>query len=582
MPLTIENGSARNWRIHKIGVIGPGIVGMPMAAMLAAAHVKEGTDAPAKVIVIQRDSPTSGWKVAAIIAGQSSIRGIEPELDRIVRSAVDAGLLSASSDYSDLSDADVVLVCVQTDKKNLEPDYGPLFSSLEELARALEHKPPQNIPLIIIESTLAPSTMKTLIRDHFAAHGLLDGRDVLLGFSPNRVMPGRLVDRVRTSDKLVSGMLPVTPQLIRKLYSRIVTSGTLYETNTLTAEIVKTTENAYRDVRIAYAAEIARFCQESDINFFALRDAVNSILRQSDSASANATAVPSGGLLVPTVGVGGHCLPKDGILLWWRRIERGQRSPNSLIEQARRINDQSPRWTVGLAEALCGDLRARNIAVLGAAYRFNSEDTRNSPSLVLAKQLFEKGAKLKIHDPFVHGTDQNLARLNLAQYFTNDLSAALENAEILIACTAHQEYGSGRESMIAMAPKLTAIVDGCNLWSQESLPSTVRYDGIGRGKRMPGQHLIDFVTEGFRIVEHGFAREVNETVEFLNQHYADDQFNKVSYREVQRLAGTCSTGCRLVDPIFTNPLQPFEGFLPTLVEFASPKVVSAGVMSRVR
>jgi UDP-N-acetyl-D-mannosaminuronic acid dehydrogenase len=575
MPLRLENQEAHNWVVRKIGVVGPGIVGMPMAAMLAGAEICVGSADPAKVVVVQRDSEASGWKVASINSGVSPIKGIEPALDEIVRKAVDRGLLSATHDTSELRDADVVLVCVQTDKKGLEPDYGPLLSSLEALAQTLTNKPSENIPLIVIESTLAPSTMGTLIRDNFASYGLVDGRDVLLGFSPNRVMPGRLVERVRTSDKLVSGLLPVTPKLIKSIYSHIVTSGTLYETNTLTAEIVKTTENAYRDVRIAFAAEISRYCDLADIDFFQLREAVNHNLNQTDRAWKDPNAVPFGGLLIPMVGVGGHCLPKDGILLLWRRIEQGDHSPHSLIEQARRINDAAPGWTLRLAESIAGDLRGKNVTILGAAYRFNSEDTRNSPSLVLAKLLLEKCANVWIHDPYVKAEDQNLKRLNLTGHFTNDLVEATREAEVIIACTSHVDYVGELHAIWQSSPKLFAVVDACNLWSRSDIEKSLRYTGIGRGTRAPGKDLVEFVTRGFSIVEHGFARELNDTIQFLNYRYAHDSFNKVSYRQVQELAGTCSTGCHLVEPIPTEPVEPLHGFLSTLMEFASPRTLSA-------
>jgi len=130
--LTLEN-----WQVKKIGVIGPGIVGMPMAALLANANIKIGSDEPAKVVVVQRNSPTSGWKVDSINAGKSVIGGVEPALDDVVKTNVEKSLLSASYDYADLSDADVVLVCVQTDKKGFGPDYGPLFAALRNLAEAL-------------------------------------------------------------------------------------------------------------------------------------------------------------------------------------------------------------------------------------------------------------------------------------------------------------------------------------------------------------------------------------------------------------------------------------------------------------
>src|SRR5665213_217336 len=133
--------NAENWKIEKIGVIGPGIVGMPMAAMLAYAKIKIGTNQPAKVIIIQRNSVNSGWKVDAVNSGKSVIGGIEPELNDITHEAVKAGTLSASSDFSVLSDADVILVSIQTDKteEGFEPDYGPMFGGLEKLAEALQN-----------------------------------------------------------------------------------------------------------------------------------------------------------------------------------------------------------------------------------------------------------------------------------------------------------------------------------------------------------------------------------------------------------------------------------------------------------
>jgi UDP-N-acetyl-D-mannosaminuronate dehydrogenase len=134
---------------------------------LADAQIKIGSENPAKVIIVQRKSVNSGWKVDSINQGKSVIGGIEPDLDRITKSAFDAGTLSATSDYSNLSDADVILVSVQTDKKGLEPDYGPLFEALENLGLALQKKPSGKIPLVVFESTLAPTTMDTLIRNHF-------------------------------------------------------------------------------------------------------------------------------------------------------------------------------------------------------------------------------------------------------------------------------------------------------------------------------------------------------------------------------------------------------------------------------
>jgi UDP-N-acetyl-D-mannosaminuronic acid dehydrogenase len=569
MPLDLSHADTR-WHVRKIGVVGPGIVGMPMAALLARARVTEGSDTPAPVTVVQRASPTSAWKVEAINAGRSPIGGVEPGLDDVVAKAAAAGLLRATHDTSELKDADVVLVCVQTDKAGFAPDYGPMFEALHQVAEALRRKPAGNVPLVVFESTLAPSSMATVMRDHFACHGLQEGRDVLLGNSPNRVMPGRLVERVESSDKIVAGLHPATPGLIQRLYRRIVTRGTLHPTNSMTAEVVKTLENAYRDVRIAFAAEVVRFCDASDLDFFALREEVNRRLAQTDAASSNPTAVPSGGLLVPTVGVGGHCLPKDGILLWWRGLEAGLPTGRSLILEARHVNDASPAETVALAERRFGDLAGRSVALLGAAYRFDSEDTRNSPTLVLARLLAAKGCTVKIHDPYVKADDQNLLRFGLADRFTGALEAALGDAQVAFVCAAHQVYVDAPGELARLGKKLEGVLDGCNAFRRESFSGApFGYAGIGRGRQAPSPALVEAVLDSFRAVERGVANEVLGLLEFLNGRYARDEFNQARFPVVQKLAATCGTGCAVVEPGRIESVASFGDFSSRLVRAAT-------------
>jgi len=570
MPLSFSSADDFQWSLRKIAVVGPGIVGMPMAALLANARIREGSAEPAKVVVLQRNSRTSGWKVGAINAGQSVIGGVEPSLDRIVAETVREGILSASHDYEAATDADMVLVAVQTDKKGFGPDYGPLFEALEGLAKALRNKPAGNVPIVVFESTLAPSSMTTVIREHFAKHGLVEGRDILLGNSPNRVMPGRLVERVAAADKLVAGLHPLTPRLIQRVYARIVTQGSLHATNSMTAEVVKTLENAYRDVRIAFAAEIVRYCDEHDIDFYAVRDAVNAALQQTDAASKDATAVPSGGVLVPTVGVGGHCLPKDGILLWWRKIESGADTSNALILESRKINDASPAETTRLAERRFGSLDGKRVALLGVAYRFDSEDTRNSPTLYLAKHLLGKGCRITMHDPYVKGDDQNLERFGLTEYFTRDLGAALADADVLFFCTGHGAYKDGLDGILAAAPRATAVVDGANLYRGGQFAGRkVGYAGIGRGTKPPAAGFVQFVEQSFRAMERGVANEVQGLIGFLNQRYAAGAFNEVTLDEVRRLGATCVTGCDIAatGPVARVPV--FNGFSTRLAACAS-------------
>lgn len=556
-PVTLQN-----WNIKKIGVIGPGIVGMPMAAMLAHARIKIGSDEPAKVVVVQRNSVNSGWKVDAINNGKSVIGGIEPELDDITAAAVKAGTLSASADFSVLSDADVVLVSIQTDKneEGFEPDYGPMFGGLEKLAEALQKKPAGKIPVVIFESTLAPTTMDTLFREHFKKYGLEEGKDILLGNSPNRVMPGRLVERIRDADKLAGGLHPETPKLIARLYSHIVTNGEVFQTNSLTAEIVKTLENAYRDVRIAFSTEIVRYCDENNIDFYEVRDRVNALLSQTDKASADPNAVPSGGILVPMLGVGGHCLPKDGILLWWRNYQKKNDTTRSLILESRLINDASPVHTFKQAEKAFGSLTGKKIALLGVAYRFNSEDTRNSPTLALANYLRENNIEYIMHDPYVKDDDQNILRFKQEKHLTHDLKKALDFADYVFICSAHKEY-IDRFGEISSAPHVKGIMDAANIYSRKQFSGDpARYEGIGKGTGKPSEEFIRFVYDSFIAMEKGVAHELKGLIRFYNDNYAFDEYNKVKFEDVQRLAKTCSTGCEIAnaDPIEKVPV--YQGF----------------------
>ncbi len=563
MPLTWKGNEIADWHVKKIAVVGPGIVGMPMAALLAHARIREGGTEPARVLVVQRNSATSGWKVDAINSGKSPIGGVEPALDDIVAESVEEGLLSATYHYADLADADVILICTQTDKDGFAPAYDPLFEALDGIAAALQKKPAGNVPVVVFESTLAPSSMLTVVRPLFEKYGLYDGRDILLGNSPNRVMPGRLVERVARADKLAGGLHPGTPELIARLYTRIVTGGTVHRTNALTAEIVKTLENAYRDVRIAYAAEVARYCDAHDIDFFALRDKVNERVARGDDASADPRAVPSGALLVPTVGVGGHCLPKDGILLWWRAIEAKEDTSRSLILASRYINDESPGATLALAERRFGSVKGKRAALLGVAYRFDSEDTRNSPTLVLAQALLDQGCEVVLHDPYVHERDQNLAKTRMTSRFTTDLDAALEGADLIFLCTAHGYYQDARAKIAGAAAK--GIVDGCNLFDPHSLDGMQdRYTGIGRGHAAPSPELVNAAVAGFRAVETGVANELSWLIDYLNDRYAINDFNRATLAEVRRLAATCTTGCDIGQTGEVLPLPSVNGFAPRL------------------
>ena len=187
----------------------------------------------------------------------------------------------------------------------------------------------------------------------------------------------------------------------------------------------------------------------------------------------------------------------------------------------------------------------------------------------LALRLINKGCKVSIHDPYVKPTDQNLIRFALQPYFTQDMAQAVGSAEYLIFCTAHRTYVDKRDQIIGLTNGLKGIVDGCNLFHRSDFAGKpYGYVGIGRGTKPPSQAFVDFVYEGFRFMERGVANELHDLINFLNEKYAKDDFNRIDFRRVQQFAGTCVTGCSIADPGPIETLLAYNGFTPHLVRCA--------------
>jgi hypothetical protein len=267
--------------------------------------------------------------------------------------------------------------------------------------------------------------------------------------------------------------------------------------------------------------------------------------------------------------VGGHGLPKDGVYLWWRALEQGVNPAHSVILEARRINDESPAQLVALTERFSGSVRHRSIALLGVAYRADASDARNSPALILARQLIERGAQVSLHDPHVSAADQHLMTAGLAGYFHRDLADALATAEVVIACVAHREYLSGGRRWLPHAQRLRTVIDACNAFRASEIATTVvRYGGVGRGIRKPTGEHVSAVVAGLGAILHGVSNEVAMLIEHLNASYARDAFSRVEFHVVQRLAASCSSGCDLTDPGPVAAVQPLTGLRSRLVACA--------------
>jgi UDP-N-acetyl-D-mannosaminuronic acid dehydrogenase len=359
-------------RTARVVVIGLGYVGLPVAALAAeAGYAVIGLDLKAE-------------RVAQVNAGGCPISGEEPGLAALLAAVTGDGRLKATTDYAVCREARVILIAVETpvDDRTHLPSYEALRSALTSLA---VHAPSE--ALVIIESTLAPGSM-----DRIVAPALLPvASRLLLAHCPERLTPGKLLRNVREMPRVVGGMTPQAAHAASRFYAHFV-EGDLDMTDALTAETVKTAENAYRDVQIAFANELALVCEDLGTDVWQVRDLVN--------------RVPGRQVHLPGAGVGGHCIPKDPWLLLAHTSDVLQ---PRLIPAARAVNDGMPLHVVSMvSEALSYNglaLRGARVAVIGYAYREDSDDTRNTPSATVVQRLREMGADVAIHDPHVPGYD---------------------------------------------------------------------------------------------------------------------------------------------------------------------------------
>jgi len=295
--------------------------------------------------------------------------------------------------------------------------------------------------LVIIESTIAPGTIDTIVRPALeSSTGGVAGERFHLGHCPERVMPGKLLRNMRTMNRVCGGSSPEVADAMVALYSTYV-EGELDPTDCLTAELVKTAENAYRDVSIAFANQLAVICEVVGGDVWRVRELVNK--------------VPGRYVLLPGGGVGGHCIPKDS---WLLATPLGASAEDSLLGVARRVNDGMPGHVADLVGELSDPKSHAKIAVLGYSYLENSDDTRNSPSAALKRSLEQRGYEVSVHDPFVHE-------------YAGDVMEALSGADCAVLMVAHSAYGELDLSAAAAKMGRAQMVDARALFKPEALKS---------------------------------------------------------------------------------------------------------------
>jgi len=356
----------------KVGVIGLGYVGLPLGLEFAKAGVTTlGID-------------IDGAKVGQIAKGISYIPDVPtPELQKVVS----AGKLAATSDFARLKEIDAVFICVPTPfTKAKAPDIHYIRDAATEIAKYLRLE-----QLITLQSTTYPGTTEEEVLPLLEASGLKAGKDFYLAFSPERIDPGNRQFGVKNTPKVIGGLTPKDTEMACALFSLIIDKEQIHPVSCpRTAEMCKLLENIFRAVNIAMVNELTKLADRMGINIWEVIEA--------------AATKPFGFMpFYPGPGVGGHCIPVDPYYLSWKAREYDFYT--KFIELAAEVNQSMPYYTISkVIDALNRQnksLRDAKILVLGAAFKRNIDDARNSPAIDVLKILMSKGAKVCYHDPHV-------------------------------------------------------------------------------------------------------------------------------------------------------------------------------------
>lgn len=356
----------------RVGVVGLGYVGLPLAVEKAKAGFKTtGFD-------VQNE------KVKLVNEGHNYIGDV---IDDDLKELVDNKMLSATTDFSFIKDVDFIAICVPTPlDKHQQPDISYVKNSAIEIAKYLTKD-----TMVVLESTTYPGTTEELIKPLLQdGSGLECGKDFYLGFSPERVDPGNAVFKTKNTPKVVGAIGKEATEVIAAMY-RAVLEGDVHEVSSpAIAEMEKILENTYRNINIGLINELAILCNKMNINLWEVVDA--------------AKTKPYGfQAFYPGPGLGGHCIPLDPYYLSWKAREYGFHT--SMIEASMMINDKMPEYCVERAGKILNrfkkSLYSSKVLMLGVAYKQDIDDYRESPALRVIEKLEEEGANVEYFDPYI-------------------------------------------------------------------------------------------------------------------------------------------------------------------------------------
>ncbi|MCK4800426.1 MAG: nucleotide sugar dehydrogenase [Anaerolineales bacterium] len=395
-----------NDRSAKVVVLGLGYVGLPLAVVLAEAGYQ--------VTGVDPDQE----KVTLLNQGISYIDDVDIEAVRLLTESKN---LLATSDFSVVAEADAVSICVPTPlRKTRDPDLSYIVDVSEAIAPFIH---PHMV--VVLESTTYPGTTRELLLPKLIeARNLTVGENFFLAFSPERVDPGREDWTTVNTPKVVGGITPACTEIASAFYEQAMENIVSVST-TEVAEMTKLLENTYRMVNIGLVNEMAIMCDRMGIDVWEVIEA--------------AATKPFGFMkFTPGPGLGGHCIPIDPLYLSWKL--RSLNYTARFIDLASEINTGMPRYVVGKVQNALNSrqipLKNSRILVLGAAYKPDINDVRESPALDVIGLLQQNGAEVTYHDPYI----PQLSQENIKLSSVPDLMAAVESVDCVVIITNHSEY----------------------------------------------------------------------------------------------------------------------------------------------
>lgn len=356
----------------KVGVVGLGYVGLPLAVEKAKAGFKTiGFDVQAE-------------KVRLVNEGHNYIGDV---VDSDLKKLVEAGTLTATTDFSFVKDVDFIAICVPTPLDgHQQPDISYVKSSVEAISRFLMQG-----TIVVLESTTYPGTTEELVKPILEqGSGLKCGKDFYLGFSPERVDPGNLIYKTKNTPKVVGGIGADATEVIAAMYRAVLEGDVTEVSSPAVAEMEKILENTYRNINIGLVNELAMLCDRMGISIWEVIDA--------------AKTKPYGfQAFYPGPGLGGHCIPLDPYYLSWKAREYGFHT--SMIESSMMVNDRMPEYCVDRAARILNrfekSLKGSKVLVVGVAYKQDIDDYRESPALEVIEILEASGAEVDYYDPWI-------------------------------------------------------------------------------------------------------------------------------------------------------------------------------------